>query len=200
MSKLEKDNLYYDKVYQWGGLNGNYHKSPEETHYFPIWNKIIQTMNEESIIADFGCGVGQFAELVLKNGLNYAYGVDFSEKAIKMANERNGQDYFYVANLYDESSFRIKNYNTAILLEVLEHVEQDLKIISYIPEAVRVIFSVPNFDDLSHLRTYDLESISRRYESLLDIKEISTFVIKGRAVIYLCDAIRKSEIVKNVGL
>lgn len=191
MSKQEKDNVYYDKVYKWGGLNGNYHRKPEESHYFPIWRKVIQLLDNNSIIADFGCGVGQFAQLILSNGLNYAYGVDFSEQAIEMAKERNGLDCFYLANLYDESSFRIKDYNTAILLEVLEHVEHDMKILSYLPEGVRVIFSVPNFDDPAHLRIYNCESVKERYGDILDISEITTFKIRGQAEIYLCDAKKK---------
>ncbi len=192
MSKQEKNNIYYDKVYQWGGLNGNYFRKPEESHYFPIWKKVIKILNMDSIIADFGCGVGQFAQLVISNGLNYAYGVDFSETAIEMAKERNSRNCFYLANLYDESSFRIKDYNTAILLEVLEHVEHDYQILSYLPDGVRVIFSIPNFHDPAHLRTFDYVTIKERYESILDITDITTFKLRGQAEIYLCDAKKKA--------
>ena len=149
-------------------------------------------LDENSVIADFGCGVGQFAQLVISNGMNYAYGVDFSEKAIEMAKARNGLDCNYLANLYDESSFKIKDYNTAILLEVLEHVEHDLKILSYLPKETRVIFSTPNFDDPAHLRTYNHKTIKERYEDIFDIAEILTFKLKGHAEIYLCDARKKA--------
>ena len=193
MSKQEKDDLYYDKIYQWGGRNGNYFSEPEQSHYFPIWKKVIEILDEKSIIADFGCGVGQFAQLVLNSGLNYAYGVDFSTTAIEMAKKRTGMQCFYLANLYEESSFRIKNYNTAILLEVLEHMEHDLKILSYLPEGVRVIFSIPNFDDPAHLRTFTQDSIKALYGNILDIMEITTFKITAQAEIYLCDA-KKSNV------
>lgn len=192
MDKQEKNNEYYDKVYQWGGLNGNYFKNPEESHYFPIWKKVIQILDRNSIVADFGCGTGQFAQLVISSGFNYAYGVDFSEKAIEMTKDRNRLDCFYLANLYDESSFRIKEYNTAILLEVLEHVEHDFKILSYLPEGVRVIFSVPNFDDPAHLRTFSSETVKERYGTILDIEDITTFNLTRRAEIYLCDAKKKA--------
>jgi len=188
MNKQEKNSIYYDKVYKWGGLNGNYLREPEQSHYFPIWQKVIQILDKDSVIADFGCGVGQFAQLAISSGINYAYGVDFSEKAIEMAKERNKLDCFYLANLYDESCYSIKYYNTAILLEVLEHVEQDLKILSYLPSGIRAIFSVPNFDDPAHLRTYNHATIKERYEGILDISEITTFKLRGQAEIYLCDA------------
>jgi len=191
MDKQEKNNEYYNKVYKWGGLNGNYFKSPEESHYFPIWKKVIQMLDKNSVVADFGCGTGQFAQLVISNGFKYAYGVDFSEKAIEMAKDRNGPDYFYLSNLYDESSFRIKDYNTAVLLEVLEHVEHDLKILSYLPGGVRVIFSVPNFDDPAHLRTFSPATVKERYGNILDIEDITTFNLTRKAEIYLCDAKKK---------
>ncbi|PKM52339.1 MAG: hypothetical protein CVV02_02940 [Firmicutes bacterium HGW-Firmicutes-7] len=188
MSNQEKDNFYYDNVYQ---TNKAYLKKAEEMLYFPIWKRAIQMMDENSIIAEFGCGPGQFAELVINHGLKYAFGVDFSQNAIRMVKERTGKDYFYVGNLYNKRNYTIKEYNTAILLEVLEHIEEDLKVLSYLPEGVRVIFSVPNFNETSHVRTYSLESIKERYENLLDIIEIIPFKIKENAVIFLCDATKK---------
>lgn len=43
------------------------------------------------------------------------------------------------------------------MLEVLEHLSKDRKVLMRLPKRSRIIFSVPNFDSASHVRVFHSE-------------------------------------------
>lgn len=171
---MEQNKEYYNEVYS---ESPDYNCSYKESKYFFMWQDVIKNLNKKERIADLGCGVGQFAEMLIDNGFNYSFGVDFSETAIDMCKRLDAS--FYVGDLLDE--FNFKEYDTAIIFEVLEHIEKDLGIIERIPSGKRVIFSVPNFDDPAHVRTFQNgREIYERYSHLIEIEKIETIQVRKR--------------------
>ena len=56
-------------------------------------------------------------------------------------------------------------------LEVLEHINDDLGLISILPDNAFIVLSVPNFDDPGHVRWFDNpEQAAERYISLIEFE------------------------------
>lgn len=171
----EKKASFYNRLYRKGGHNREYFKTPEESVYYPVWSCILDNVNDGARIADFGCGPGQLAWLAFERRIEYVLGVDFSRKAIGLAQELNKEhkDVFVKGNLSDPRIYRLAQYDTAIFSEVLEHIEDDLEVISYLGKAVHVLASLPSFASESHVRHFDNEQeVIARYAPLIDIKNI----------------------------
>ena len=206
---VEKSRHFYDEIYRQGShpdprsrAYEAYLKDPEESPYYMMWNEILRllTPGKRSYrIADFGCGAGQLAQLLIRERFNFVYGVDFSKEAVRLSKERNPShsDKFHVGDLYDRETFTRANYNVAILTEVLEHIENDFKILSFFPSGTKIVFSVPNYPSAGHVRVYGSKRIIRkRYEKLLRIDRIARYVLglNGRGqenVIFICEAARQ---------
>jgi len=193
----ELNNNYYDKVYTSNKENkGQYTLDPENSMYYPVWSEALKYIRKKKYkVADLGCGPGQFAKLLLNRGYMFMYGVDFSYKAIDMAKEMNPEykDKFYNKNLLDPSAYNIDKYKVATCFEVLEHIEKDTNVISFIPSDTIFIFSVPNYWAKGHVRVFNNEEeIIDRYASLLDFVKIIPIPMdrKGK-IIYLAITVRK---------
>lgn len=130
--------------------------------------------NEKNItICEIGCGSGQFANMLFDYGYTNYMGIDFSGQAIELAKKANPQytDKFVCQNAfaYLESNKKLE-ISVFVLLEVLEHVNQDRELLNMLPAGCTVIFSVPNFKSFNHIRVFDnLVSIQSRY-GMLDIE------------------------------
>jgi glycosyltransferase involved in cell wall biosynthesis len=173
----EKSSEYYDKLFD---------NSSDMSRYYHIYDKISK-MNLGSVL-DIGCGVA-----MLQNFISDYHGFDFSKKAVEIANNLN----VWVGNAYDIKNYG--NYDTYIATEVLEHLD-DIKILGNIPSGKKIIFSVPSFEDESHLRVYTEQLIKNRYKDILDIKEIYIFSWNNgwklnkkltNNLIYLVEAVKK---------
>lgn len=152
-TKLEWKAEDYDKQFTADSDMSRY----EEIH------KEISSIVGDATVLDIGCGVGALG----KHVKNYS-GFDFSSEAVKIAGHPN----VWVGSAYDKS-----NFNGAAVYcctEVLEHLD-DLKVIGNIPSGKRVIFSVPSFDDPSHVRTFTEDSMRRRYKEVFDIQKVTRF-------------------------
>lgn len=160
----EKGRDYYDNLFK---------TQKDFSRYDEIHKEIAKLVGDKKVL-DIGCGRGDIKKYIK----NYK-GFDFSEEAIKIAGKN-----CWVGSVYDK-----KNYIDAdvyLLLEVLEHVDE--KILDLIPKGKEIIFTVPNFKDPSHLRTYTPETI-KKFTS-----NITTFCWDGKWVkgnkkgsqIYLC--------------
>lgn len=179
----------YDEIYKVGGYNKAYFKHYSETLYINIWNKALQFIKgiESPKIIDIGCGPGQFANLLFDNNIFDYKGIDYSKEAIKIAKTLNStlSSNFYIDNAYTSSIF-MEEYNIVTLFEVLEHMDEDIKIINRIKKGAVVLFSVPNYMSKGHVRYFSSkDEISNRYNSTVDIKEIHEFYITETNIIYL---------------
>lgn len=124
---------------------------------------------------ELGCGVGGFAELLYNKGYREYIGIDFSAYGIKTCKKRVPDFKFIQANILDLSTqkkVRKNNSAVVVVLEVLEHINKDLVLISSIPEGRTIVFSVPSFDYNSHVRFFNnMEEVKGRYKNLLEFQE-----------------------------
>ena len=133
-----------------------------------MWQKAIDILTNTERIIEFGCGSGQFAKLCFKNKKSYVLGIDFSREAINIACRINKKhmDKFVVKNLLKLN--KLPEYNTIICFETLEHITDDLAVIAKIKPESRVLFSVPNYESLAHVRKFRFTSdIVKRYSDVL---------------------------------
>ncbi|MFH1137842.1 MAG: methyltransferase domain-containing protein [Pseudomonadota bacterium] len=192
----EKDATFYDQKYLSGGYDGIYHRHYSKTPYFPIWSKaleLIKNINHPGII-EIGCGAGQFARLLFDHGLTDYRGVDLSPEGVALARAASPEqaDLFSVDNAHSSDIYS-REYQIAVLFEVLEHVEDDLAILEKIRPGSGVLFSVPNFDSEGHVRRFQHPSeIADRYKSTLNIHQAFGFKIsEGGNAIFLVQATKK---------
>lgn len=151
--------------------------------------KALQIIKEEKCprVIDIGCGPGQFANLLFDNEIVDYKGIDFSSEAIKLAKLRNEKysDLFFIDDAY-MSNIYYGDYNIAILFEVLEHIQDDLRILRKIRSGAKVLFSVPNFQSKSHIRVFNNgEEIINRYNNIIEIDKIYTFNISDVNKLFL---------------
>ena len=184
----EQNPNYYDEIFK---------KNLTNARYQGIWEEVLSMLPANANVLEVGCGQGDLGKMIINRGLVYR-GFDFSPEAIKQAKVKSDWC-FYEDNAYEESSYTAnQGYNTVICLEVLEHLD-DQKVIRNIPIGKRVIFSVPNFDDPAHLRTYNsIEQIKQRFDGMLEIISHRVYTMPDTgANIYLVDAMRIPGVVRS---
>ena len=133
-----------------------------------IYKSVKDIINSDSIL-DIGCGTGELSKHF--NSDKYQ-GFDFSIEAIKIAKKNNQDKVFYVGDVYNKDDYLHADWY--VMLEVLEHID-DLKVFDNIPKGQNMIFTVPSFGDIAHLRTYDEEYMKDRYKDLIEIQDIQRF-------------------------
>lgn len=115
-------------------------------------------------VLDIGCGPGVTVRELTTIGC-FAVGLDYSDEIIKIARTHtpNGK---FVWGRAEYLPFKDGAFNTVIMTEVLEHVEDVEKAIAEVDRvtnrpAAKIIITVPNGGGTSraHLRTFDLESL-----------------------------------------
>ena len=193
--KSEKKADWYDDAYESQlRKGGQYSLSPEKTMYAGSWEKVLSWIDSNERILELGCGVGQFAQMLIEAEKSYVYGFDFSTVAIENAKKINPEhNYRFMAkDIKEPSIYHLFGYDVIVCLEVLEHIADDRLIIKNVPSGKRVIFSVPNYMCSSHVRCFDDgPSIHKRYGELIKINRISRIKMSsGGKCIWICDAIR----------
>ena len=147
----EKGSDYYDELFA---------HSADMSRYKAIHQEIQKMVKGKAL--DMGCGTGELQHYIKRYS-----GFDFSEVAVATANHPN----VWKGDLYTE---QLGDYDTYITTEVLEHVD-DLRVLQRIPKGRRVVFSVPSFNDPSHLRVYTERYMRDRFKRLLDIHKVIRF-------------------------
>jgi tetratricopeptide (TPR) repeat protein len=189
LKSLEVSTSYYDDIYQ---ESEEYRVEGQNSPYILVWEKIAEEINgyKSKSVLDVGCGPGQFAEYIMQEYPLLEYtGVDFSKVAVEKARIRCPSARFIEENILNSEILTQLGYDTIILLEVLEHIEEDLKLLEKIPSGKILLASVPNFDSFGHVRFFKSEAeVQERYRSFLStatilpvsIRDLSTiFVISG---------------------
>lgn len=176
-SKLGKEQPreWYNDVFS---KSPHYHKPWDECgDWTLIWKLTLQILLENNIksVLDIGSGMGQLGQLLTQNNIKYK-GIDFSSYAVNYSiKNRVGEEEFICvdANKYDFDD-HVEAYTTH---EFLEHIQDDLTILSKLKSGTPIIFSVPDSDGIQHTRFFiDVKDVYDRYSSLinnLDIKKIS---------------------------
>ncbi len=182
----EKDSQYYDAIYKRG-----YDTTAWRNLYHEVFRMI--TKHDFPTVLEIGCGVGDLGKMIVDRGIPYR-GFDFSKEAIRCSKRLCPAGKFWVADAYDANSYRPYDYNIVIALEVLEHLD-DIKVIRSIPPGVRLIASIPNHDDVSHLRLCEdpKKDIIERFAPFMNITEM--YGLAGSKdpsmILYLFQGIKK---------
>ena len=200
----EQNATFYDEIFF---HSKNYAKCPEDCSHYPIWKATLDQVKrvEPKYIVDLGCGPGHFEELLVKDGelkIEKLIGYDFSQVALNQCSKKikNPNYRFQLADLtkYDIiNDLTQLNYNLKETLfvsyEFLEHIHDDLLILSRLPQNAPISFSVPSYDALGHVRHFlSKEEVYQRYSSLLNISEITVaYVTAKKLEVYVCLATRR---------
>ena len=177
---------YYNHVYAEATKNGGYNTRRYELIYAHVMHWLSEEIRPR--VLECGCGTGALAEQIIRAGYCYA-GFDFSQEALN-ACHRTVQQRVGLVNAYDKATWDTLMADTVIAIEVFEHLD-DLRVLAMIPKGTRVIFSVPDFDSYSHLRTYpDLVSIEEYYKDILSMKKHIRIRTQADKSIIVCDAIK----------
>jgi len=188
----EKDSTYYDTIYA-GGYN--------TARYYPMYQRIMDAILqiEGPRVLEIGCGVGDLGRMIVQAGIPYR-GFDFSEEGVNCARQACPGGDFWVGDAYEAKNYFPPDYNVAVALEVLEHLD-DLKVIANLPAGVHLFASVPDFEDVAHLRTYrdPQKDIVERFRPYLEIVNIVSMETTNQATgrkmtIYIFHAVRKVSV------
>ena len=118
---------------------------------------------------DIGCGPGQFAALLRDQWLRQYLGIDFSPARIKQAKKVCPKFDFVETNVFETTLLRTHEYDAAVCLEFLEHVERDLEVIGSLHKGTRFYASVPDFSGPAHVRYFQSpDEVEKRYADDLD--------------------------------
>ncbi len=161
---------YYDKMFASSDI---YNLHFKESPYYVLWTQILQFIKKvpNPQILEIGCGSGQFAHYLFEEGYREYTGFDFSREAIEIARKNVNQS-FEIGDATAPGSFE-KDYNVIVALEVLEHIKDDIGVIRKLKKGASIAFSVPMFDDPSHVRKFLSEQeVSNRYYRFIDLKKI----------------------------
>lgn len=172
-----REAAYYDEMYL---HNAEYKKHYKDSFYLPLWEAAAELIGYEECILELGCGVGQFAQFLLDNfdrflkgksdGCDYI-GIDFSGEAIARARKTSRLTF----KQEDINLIDFKEYSwihAVVILETLEHLEDDLELLRKIKEK-RIIITVPEFDDPAHVRFFPTQDdVINYYSQVLCINSI----------------------------
>jgi trans-aconitate methyltransferase len=115
-------------------------------------------------------------------GVDAYRGLDFSEVAVSMARKTVPHFDFRQADARTPSGYEGFDCDAVICMEVLEHIEDDLDVISNFPTGPLCLMTVPNFPWRSHVRCFETEdSVHERYGELfnnLDVTRIRS--VRGK--------------------
>jgi SAM-dependent methyltransferase len=125
-------------------------------------------------VIDIGCGTGTLSDYYLGD---YT-GFDISSEAIKKAKEiRRKNAVFIAANFIQLTDFDFSKYDTIVMSEFLEHIDNDEVIFSSIKRnakpGTRIIISVPNGDRIpcdEHVREFTIPQLRKKFSDLGKIK------------------------------
>lgn len=148
----------YDEFYKKYGAN---------VHDDPVRFAKIAALCKGSVL-DIACGTGTLADF-------YAgkyEGTDVSKEAIRMAKEiRRKNAVFLEENILTQEAYWARKYDTIVIAEFLEHIEDDKlflqKIMDGLEKDGRLIISVPNGDrvpDEDHKRTFTIPELRKKFE------------------------------------
>lgn len=175
---------WYDEV-----LPGSRALDPLETcSALPVYESAARMVVAAGLpVVDLGCGTGRFAELLRRRGgVDRYWGFDFAADVVDEAARYCPGFEFRVADLREwEHGPTLPDECCYVLLEVLEHLDDDRDVLARIPPGLPVVLSVPNFWSASHVRRFlQPADVFSRFGDLVDFTgwEAVAFPMLGRRI------------------
>jgi 2-polyprenyl-3-methyl-5-hydroxy-6-metoxy-1,4-benzoquinol methylase len=182
---------YYDDIY---AFSPKYKLTAVESPYLPVWAGVVGMIKQKGFqcILDLGCGPGQFAAYLIDQFPEIQYtGIDFSSVAIEEAKKRCPAACFQLANLHSIDAIIESKFDVVLIMEVLEHIQNDLAILTKLPSKINVIASVPNFDSYAHVRFFrNAEEVRARYGNVMSNLVVLQIFIKKSVLFVMTGMIR----------
>jgi len=119
-------------------------------------------------ILDIGCATGEYCNELKKTGFKCT-GIDIHPEYVKKANEKGIEAYVMNGNNIE---FQDNSFDTVLLFEVLEHVDDPLSILNEAKRVAKknILITVPNCTEFLELKKFGLT-----YEHLLEEDHINFF-------------------------
>lgn len=181
----EKDSGYYNEK---TGAGRSHFQSP---FHKELYDSVASFLNSNDKIVDLGCGAGRLLRS-LKSSKKYI-GMDFSTKRIQFAREAFRGRNFKVGDITKFDDLYL-NFDTFVLVEVLEHINDDIGVIGNIPLGSKVVMANPNQWADAHVRKFESEEyIKERYHEFLKFEAVKILNDKKglpRMFIHKCQRIK----------
>lgn len=165
-SKL-KSGFFWDDEYR---TKIKYQVEQPHEDYTKCWDIFLDDIKHKNII-DIGCGPGIFAQYLNNSGYTGNYvGYDFSQKAIKIAKDRNlPEEFRFECNEITPDSIRDitkgdHRKNTVVTaISLLQHLEDDKTILNAINTKLHIIATIIRNIGVSHVRYFQTEDEAKGY-------------------------------------
>ena len=194
MEFKERTDKWYDEMYA-GAYD--YLKHYTESRYYFLWSVIADRMAFWKLakFLDIGCGTGQFASLLFDRGFKNYLGVDFSRIAIATARSCCSKLDFIISDILQPGILETEDYDCVTALEFLEHIEDDLGVISRIKPDTSFWGTVPSFRCDSHVRAFaNAGQVERRYGKFFNEFSADTFLMAPKKhKFYLIEGVRNEQ-------
>jgi len=191
---VERPAEYYEQM----GTNDHLKTHYSKSHYYPTWLVISDYLLKRgsNYILDIGCGPGQFSELLLDNGFKHYVGIDFSKLRIERAKAVCPEYTFLCKDIFEEGLIERQSYDTVVMTEFLEHINEDISVIRRITPGTKIFGTVPDYGGQAHVRKYETaDSVAERYGDLISEIRVRTVIVDKRRGRHLqmFDGIRSNQ-------
>ena len=181
---VEQPPEFYDQRYNQGE---HWKEHYTDSYYYPLWTVIADRIRHIGAqrILDIGCGPGQVACLLRDIGVREYKGLDFSTARVARARAVCPEYEFIAANVFEDNLLETYHYDCVLIMEFLEHIEQDVEVIKRVRPGTTVLATVPNFPDAGHVRHFDsVNEVKVRYSPLFSKLEVTTILANKHGKTY----------------
>ena len=157
------------------------------SHYYPVWTVIADRLERSGCtsVLDIGCGPGQVGAMLADRGWRNYRGVDFSPAMVLHAKKACPDFHFEVRDVVASGVVAEGGHDCVIALEFLEHVVEDLAVLSGMRPGTTLLGTVPNFPARSHVRHFkSADEVRARYAALFDPFDVSAIRAGERGAIF----------------
>jgi trans-aconitate methyltransferase len=163
----EQPAAYYDETFE---ATEHWKRHYTASRYYPVWTVVADRIRRRGVrrVVDIGCGPGQVACLMRDAGIEHYTGLDFSGARIAHAKMVCPGFDFIEADIFGSDILATAAYDSVLIMEFLEHVEEDLSVLRRLRPGTHVLATVPNFPSAGHVRHFrDTDEVGRRYASTI---------------------------------